>query len=244
MSTLPYFKFYTNDWLVDTATLSPTAKGCYIDILAHTWSKKSFFRDNDTEMARLLRLTKGQWRKVKIELEQYFDLKNGTFFNKRLAKELQESEEKREKNKLNASLGGIAKSLKRKETDIANGKRTLGKTMPILELESELELESKEIYKENCFEEFWNQYPRKVSKKASEKAYLKAIQKFTPQEILHGLMKYNFNPDPKMIPHASTWLNGERWNDEPTDYTIRTNETQNPISEAYKNIISRRETVS
>ena len=76
-------------------------------------------------MARLLRLTKGQWRKVKIELEQYFDLKNGTFFNKRLAKELQESEEKREKNKLNASLGGIAKSLKRKETDIANGKRTL-----------------------------------------------------------------------------------------------------------------------
>jgi uncharacterized protein YdaU (DUF1376 family) len=241
MSTLPYFKFYTNDWLVDTATLSPTAKGCYIDILAHTWSKKSFFRDNDTEMARLLRLTKGQWRKVKIELEQYFDLKNGTFFNKRLAKELQESEEKREKNKLNASLGGIAKSLKRKETAIANGKRTLGKGMPILE--SELELESKEIYKEKCFEEFWNQYPRKVSKKASEKAYLKAIQKFTHQEILNGLMKYTFNPDPKMIPHASTWLNGERWNDEPTDYTTNSNQSSH-AAEAYRDFISRREAVS
>ena len=94
------------------------------------------------------------------------------------------------------------------------------------------------------FKEFWNQYPRKVNKVNAEKAYLKATQKFTHQEILHGLMKYTFNPDRQMIPHASTWLKGERWNDEPTDYATRTNETQNPISEAYKNIISRRETVS
>jgi len=142
MSTLPYFKFYTNDWLVDTATLSPLAKGCYIDILAHTWSKRVCFEDNDKDMARLLRLTKGQWKKVKLELKPYFNLQNGTFFNKRLAKELQESEEKSNKNKENGSLGGQAKSLKNKETGLANATKKEAKKRTILELELELDKES------------------------------------------------------------------------------------------------------
>ena len=139
MSTLPYFKFYTNDWLADTAILSATAKGCYIDILAISWSKRAFPRDDDTEMARLLRLTKSQWRKVKTELEPFFFLENGTFFNKRLAKLLQESEEKTEKMKTISALGVEARALKRNKTALPHGNRTVNqmvkKSQPILELE-------------------------------------------------------------------------------------------------------------
>lgn len=70
------------------------------------------------------------------------------------------------------------------------------------------------------FPEFWSAYPKKVNKKDAQKAWMKAMKaKVTFKEIMVGLEKWKassqWNKDGgEFIPHAATWLNKEKWNDE------------------------------
>lgn len=77
------------------------------------------------------------------------------------------------------------------------------------------------------FADFWEQYPRKVSKAEAEKAFAK----LRPDAellvmILEGLDRSK-NSDQwakdggQFIPHASTWLNKRRWEDEPEGHNVR-----------------------
>lgn len=70
------------------------------------------------------------------------------------------------------------------------------------------------------FEQFWEQYPRKVDKKGTERMFgrIKGIDELMPQ-ILAALEKQKkseqWNKDGgQYIPHPKTWLNQERWNDQ------------------------------
>lgn len=69
------------------------------------------------------------------------------------------------------------------------------------------------------FAEFWTHYPRKVGKGAARKAWTTAVKKADPSLIIDGCRRYATDPylpvDKIKIPHPATWLNGERWTDEP-----------------------------
>jgi hypothetical protein len=68
------------------------------------------------------------------------------------------------------------------------------------------------------FDEFWAIYPRKVCRSAAEQSWRRALAKVdNGKEIIDNLVRSlpGFSPDPQFIPHASTWLNQERWNDAP-----------------------------
>ena len=72
--------------------------------------------------------------------------------------------------------------------------------------------------KEMWFESFWEIYPKHQDKKKAKQKFLKlCTDKKKYQEIMQGLR--NVLPvwakkDTKYIPMPTTWLNGERWNDE------------------------------
>ena len=69
----------------------------------------------------------------------------------------------------------------------------------------------------SSFSSFWSAYPRKVGKGQAQKAYAKAIRKAEPEVILARLEVWKASkdfPEVGFVPHASTWLNGERWLDE------------------------------
>ncbi len=64
------------------------------------------------------------------------------------------------------------------------------------------------------FDDFWAVYPRKVAKPKALKAW-KALR---PDDALADRMirvvqTTAWSPDPKFIPHPSTWLNERRWED-------------------------------
>lgn len=69
------------------------------------------------------------------------------------------------------------------------------------------------------FVRFWTSYPRRVGKPAARKAWAKAIAAgHDPEGIIEAASQFTTlrgNEDPKFTPHPATWLNGERWNDEP-----------------------------
>ena len=73
---------------------------------------------------------------------------------------------------------------------------------------------------EQLFDRFWSVYPRKVGKREAEDAW----KKIGPDEALFHVIVQSLDrakhwwsinrTETKHIPHASTWLNGQRWNDE------------------------------
>jgi DNA-binding transcriptional regulator YhcF (GntR family) len=67
------------------------------------------------------------------------------------------------------------------------------------------------------FNQFWAIYPRKKGKGQARKAFEKALEKTDIATILDGVaayITYGDMDDPQFIAHPSTWLNGERWEDE------------------------------
>jgi len=73
------------------------------------------------------------------------------------------------------------------------------------------------------FEEFWQVYPRHVSKSNARKAWVKIISKrwvYDVQDYIIAAVKnqkesnLHLKREEQFIPHAATWLNGERWLDE------------------------------
>lgn len=68
------------------------------------------------------------------------------------------------------------------------------------------------------FDQFWSLYPRKIGKGAARKAWATALHTATPDTIIAGLKQYaptRTGQDPKYTPHPATWLNQQRWEDEP-----------------------------
>lgn len=71
------------------------------------------------------------------------------------------------------------------------------------------------------FDEFWKEYPRKVQKKKALAAWEKVMrsEKITTSQIMHSLAAWKLSDQwtkdgGQFIPHPTTWLNGERWEDE------------------------------
>ena len=97
------------------------------------------------------------------------------------------------------------------------GKDSIGKDINTISCNgnSIIEVLSK---KEMWFESFWEIYPKHQDKKKAKQKFLKlCTDKNKYQEIMQGLR--NVLPvwakkDNKYIPMPTTWLNGERWNDE------------------------------
>ena len=76
------------------------------------------------------------------------------------------------------------------------------------------------IAKPNDFARFWEVYPNKVGKRAAETAYERALKRADAETILAGLHRANRREWVESLgnpPHPATWLNQDRWTDEPED---------------------------
>jgi len=91
------------------------------------------------------------------------------------------------------------------------------------EIEDEIEVKGTKkrmTYDDPGFQAFWSAYPRKTAKANA----LKAFEKLNPDDdlmrvILRALLRWSKSAqwtkdNGQYIPHAATWLNGRRWEDE------------------------------
>lgn len=79
-------------------------------------------------------------------------------------------------------------------------------------------------FPEQLFEDLWKIYPKKVGKGNAKKALVKALTKATEEKIQHSLTLFVQSwgsKDKKFMPHLSTWLNGERWDDELQEQSLQ-----------------------
>ena len=142
MSTLPYLPFYVGDYLADTRQLSLEARGAYTDIIFYTWKTRRFLDDDPKKMCRMLGIQKRQWTKIREELEPYFDLSDGTFFQTKMDDLVTKTQQKLNKKREAGSKGGKAKALKNNKTGLADA--SLERVAKTCQPESELRSKKKE----------------------------------------------------------------------------------------------------
>lgn len=67
------------------------------------------------------------------------------------------------------------------------------------------------------WDEFWRTYPRRTAKGAAERAWAKAIKKAAPEVIIQAAARFAADPNREATytPHPATWLNEQRWEDDP-----------------------------
>ena len=101
---------------------------------------------------------------------------------------------------------------------VNSGKPTVNNGKPRL---AQAETETEKINKQPAadeFDQFWQSYPRKVAKGTARKAWDKAVKTVDAQTIIDGGKRYAASmagSEAKFIAHPTSWLNAERWADEP-----------------------------
>lgn len=117
-----------------------------------------------------------------------------------------------------------ARSVKDRTKESHQRSQTDRKTSPETETETEEKKRLAQIGSDADpdFTEFWAAYPRKISKGAARKAYRSAVigkladpKQITLRTELFRAEQKRLGVEVKYIPHPATWLNGERYGDEP-----------------------------
>jgi len=120
MSEQPFMQFYVADYLGDTQILTTEQHGAYLLLLMTMWRAGGSVPDDDQKLARIVRLTRARWVRIKPDIIALLVVKDGVVTQKRLAEELEKASEKSHKRADAGRSGGIAKALKVHKPPLAN----------------------------------------------------------------------------------------------------------------------------
>jgi hypothetical protein len=118
---------------------------------------------------------------------------------------------------LNRVRGDSVAGRKRGDTNDGNGATSTTSTGRQPRLMKHTNKPPLETPSQLSFNDFWKIYPRKVAKAEAKKAWDKAIKNTPAEDILAGVQRYAQDPYRQDLytAHPTTWLNQERWGDDP-----------------------------
>ncbi len=232
MAALPYMRFYAADYLADTHHLSTEEHGAYLLLLLNYWQAGKPLNNVNHRLAYVARMSNERWILVEQVLSEFFDIEGDEWTHRRVEYELDAVLVKSTKasfaGKESARQRANARLSVKDEVIPTDVERTLnGRSRSVQHKSNHTDTEADtEVLKDIStidkpivspqFAAFWKIYPRKVGKAAASKAFIKALKKVDATELIEGVNRLAQDPhlDITFCPHASTWLNGERWADE------------------------------
>lgn len=209
-----YYKFEISVWNLHTAHLTLVEEAVYRRLIDHYYDTEQPIGSDFNAMLRRLRLE--DYRdEVVIILNEFFKQVDNGFRNKHCDQKIADYKKQKKINKINGKSGGRPK--KQLEThSVTDG-------LPLVTLTTNNKQETinnKQLTNLTLerFELFWKSYPRKISKDSAKKSWLKINPDDELMEKIVKAVSYQklSEREEKFIPHASTWLNGKRWEDEIT----------------------------
>ncbi len=123
MTATPFMQLYIADYLGDTLHLTTEQHGAYLLILMAMWRADGRLPNDPTKLARIARVSPRRWHLLADDVMAFFDIEGGEITQKRLVEERQKAVSISEKRSASGKLGGTAKSLKSKNTTLANAKQ-------------------------------------------------------------------------------------------------------------------------
>lgn len=218
--SVPYFRFYPTDFEADTSHLSMIEDGAYNRLLRLCWMTPGCsLPDDEVWIFRRCRArTDEEQEAIRAVLSEFFCCEKQRVFSARLMREFEHASNRRDVASKNGRLGGRPKTaLKTNEKDQSNGlaNQKLKKANQ----------NQNQNHKDNIsldFEEFWSVVPRKVGKGAARAKYEAALKKTDAATLFAAMKAYaetRAGQDEQYTAHPATWLNQERWTDEPPKLT-------------------------
>lgn len=122
MSERPFMQLYVSDYLGDTRHLSCEQHGAYLLVLMTMWNAGGSLPNDDVKLSRIVCLSVKKWRSIKDDILAFFDVSEASISHNRLTNELRKSERKSELRASAGAAGGAAKSLKDKQSHLANAR--------------------------------------------------------------------------------------------------------------------------
>lgn len=206
-----YYPFHLGDYAAHTAHLEPMEDLAYRRMLDLYYRTESALSINVIDIARLIRM-RDNLEAIEAVLREFFIETDNGWSHVRCDEEIARMREKQTKAKASAQASVIARQ--------ANAQRTLNGRSATNTNTNTKEPPTPKGAVDNGFANFWNPYPRKTAKVQAQKAWAKlnpspelqaqilaalAVQKQSEQWMKDG---------GAFIPHASTWLNQRRWEDQ------------------------------
>ncbi len=191
---LPYFKFYTSEWLDGDITLEDyKTQGLFINLCALYWSKEGDLYLN--KMKKRFRILPNECFENLINEELIAINNEGKIEIAFLDEQMTERVTKSQKNSINGKKGGRPKL----QTVKPNKKQSP---------------EENNDLKAEKFNKFWDIYNKKQGKKKCLTKFLK-LKDSDILKIAETIENYiKSTPDIKFRKDPYTYLNGEHWNDE------------------------------
>ncbi len=239
MAALPYLKFYPSDYLSDTSHLTTLEHGAYLLLIFTYWQRGDSFRANDERtlnkrLATVARLSNEEWECVRETLSEFFTCSPTEWRHERIETDLQAVLSKSETNSRAGKASAERRKARNKNDNSTNDERTFDerstdeqRNANHTDTDTDTDTEKKKKTSSSKkapagFEQFWLAYPNKSAKANAEKAFSKiGPDQDLLDRIMSGLTAAKRSRDwvkdgGQYIPHAATWLNGERWLDEYT----------------------------
>lgn len=224
---LPYYKWEVQAYRAtrEVQRMTWQQRGMYRELLDECWVEGGF-PNKAAAIAEIIGCTVEELNEAWPTLKQRFVLDETTrvWHNERLDSVRTEADMLRVKRALAGKAGGTAKSASTKgNVAIASKSQAKAGKSHIEDKSREDTPKAPKGAGDDGFEEiFWPSYPRKVGKPIALRAYLKAVKRAGgTAAIMAGLQRHlpywkakEREGDADKIPHPSTWLNRDGWNDD------------------------------
>jgi hypothetical protein len=225
---LPWMKFYPADWRADPALrmCSLAARGLWMEMLSlmHEADPRGSLLINGKnvsakQLAGLCGATVRETISLLAELEAagvFSRADDGTIFSRRMKRD----DEKAERDKANGKAGGNPR-LNAGVNPPDKAQRPEARSQnPELSIEKERRGRTRASalaapWTEADRDRFWAAFPNKIGKADAMNAFDKASNKVTPEVLFPALNRYANKTDDRPFCNPSTWLNQERWLDQP-----------------------------
>ena len=226
--SLPWMKFFPADWRADPALrmCSLAARGLWMEMLSimHEADPRGSLLVNSApiaakQLANLCGATPRETIALLTELETagvFSRAEDGTIFSRRMKRD----DEKAARDKANGKAGGNPSlnagvnppdKAQSPEARSQNPKATIQNEPKERTRASALPAPWTEADRER----FWAAFPNKIGKADAMKAFDKASNKVTPDVLFPALDRYANKSDDRPFCNPATWLNQERWLDQP-----------------------------
>jgi len=219
--SLPYFPMYPTDFEAKTSHLTLIEDGAYNRLLRLCWMTPGCSLPDDEAwiMRRVRARTDDEIAAVRIVLAEFFQLENGRLHQAKLTRIWREAHDAHQRRVNAGSSGGKSKALKIKETMPSNATAKPKQPEPEPDIREDTNVSSwRKSSPLEGFDAFWEIWPSKINKDAARRAWKKMSlesRRLAYRAVRDGWFERwrQGSPDANPI-HASSFLNGKRWEDQ------------------------------
>lgn len=236
----PYFPFYPKDWLgsASVSAMPLAAQGLYARLLAFAWLSDGLPADSDA-LRRLASVERGEWRRLWPIVAPLWEERDGRLYQSKQERVRQEQTAYSTTKSLAGKKGGRRSAEARTEAFGSADPRSNREARREAQGESTGEADAEAVVKPSSasafakrktphpptggdalFGRFWEAYPRHTGRASALKAWSRLKADDDLLETMLATLAWQRRTDQwqrGIIPHAATWLNQRRWEDEHPD---------------------------